>query len=413
MSPLKIELPYGKSKLTLEVPESMFSEILLPKKKEGVKNPISEVEKSIRNPVPTEFSPLDELINGSGKTSIVVNDITRSTPTHLMLPPILRVLKECGVQRDDIRIIIATGTHRPVTREEMNKILGDIAGKYKVLNHNCDDELVYLGETSFNTPVYLNETFMESEYKILTGEVELHYFAGYSGGRKSVLPGVSGRETITRNHSMLLDPRSDIGVLDGNPVHEDMTEAAEMAEITFTVNIVKNEKKEIVSVFSGDFKEVLRRGAKVVDQMYKVKAKEKVDTVLVSAGGFPRDINVYQAQKAVFNAEKMVKRGGTIILFAQCKEGVGNKVFEEWMRECNDLKDAEERVKEKFVIGGHKAYYWFRTVENYRLIMVTDLPKEIVEDMFRCEKMSPEHAVKEIDGEFSVLPYGGDTLPIV
>jgi len=410
---LKIELPYGKSKLTLEVPESMFSEILLPKKKEGVKNPISEVEKSIRNPVPTEFSPLDELINGSGKTSIVVNDITRSTPTHLMLPPILRVLKECGVQRDDIRIIIATGTHRPVTREEMNKILGDIAGKYKVLNHNCDDELVYLGETSFNTPVYLNETFMESEYKILTGEVELHYFAGYSGGRKSVLPGVSGRETITRNHSMLLDPRSDIGVLDGNPVHEDMTEAAEMAEITFTVNIVKNEKKEIVSVFSGDFKEVLRRGAKVVDQMYKVKAKEKVDTVLVSAGGFPRDINVYQAQKAVFNAEKMVKRGGTIILFAQCKEGVGNKVFEEWMRECNDLKDAEERVKEKFVIGGHKAYYWFRTVENYRLIMVTDLPKEIVEDMFRCEKMSPEHAVKEIDGEFSVLPYGGDTLPIV
>jgi len=370
---LKIELPYGKSKLTLEVPESMFSEILLPKKKEGVKNPISEVEKSIRNPVPTEFSPLDELINGSGKTSIVVNDITRSTPTHLMLPPILRVLKECGVQRDDIRIIIATGTHRPVTREEMNKILGDIAGKYKVLNHNC----------------------------------------GYSGGRKSVLPGVSGRETITRNHSMLLDPRSDIGVLDGNPVHEDMTEAAEMAEITFTVNIVKNEKKEIVSVFSGDFKEVLRRGAKVVDQMYKVKAKEKVDTVLVSAGGFPRDINVYQAQKAVFNAEKMVKRGGTIILFAQCKEGVGNKVFEEWMRECNDLKDAEERVKEKFVIGGHKAYYWFRTVENYRLIMVTDLPKEIVEDMFRCEKMSPEHAVKEIDGEFSVLPYGGDTLPIV
>jgi len=413
VSPLKIELPYGKSKLTLEVPESMFSEILLPKKKEGVKNPISEVEKSIRNPVPTEFSPLDELINGSGKTSIVVNDITRSTPTHLMLPPILRVLKECGVQRDDIRIIIATGTHRPVTREEMNKILGDIAGKYKVLNHNCDDELVYLGETSFNTPVYLNETFMESEYKILTGEVELHYFAGYSGGRKSVLPGVSGRETITRNHSMLLDPRSDIGVLDGNPVHEDMTEAAEMAEITFTVNIVKNEKKEIVSVFSGDFKEVLRRGAKVVDQMYKVKAKEKVDTVLVSAGGFPRDINVYQAQKAVFNAEKMVKRGGTIILFAQCKEGVGNKVFEEWMRECNDLKDAEERVKEKFVIGGHKAYYWFRTVENYRLIMVTDLPKEIVEDMFRCEKMSPEHAVKEIDGEFSVLPYGGDTLPIV
>ena len=282
-----------------------------------------------------------------------------------------------------------------------------------MLNHNCDDELVYLGETSFNTPVYLNETFMESEYKILTGEVELHYFAGYSGGRKSVLPGVSGRETITRNHSMLLDPRSDIGVLDGNPVHEDMTEAAEMAEITFTVNIVKNEKKEIVSVFSGDFKEVLRRGAKVVDQMYKVKAKEKVDTVLVSAGGFPRDINVYQAQKAVFNAEKMVKRGGTIILFAQCKEGVGNKVFEEWMRECNDLKDAEERVKEKFVIGGHKAYYWFRTVENYRLIMVTDLPKEIVEDMFRCEKMSPEHAVKEIDGEFSVLPYGGDTLPIV
>lgn len=410
---MKIELPYGKSKLTLEVPESMFSEILLPKKKEGVKNPISEVEKSIRNPVPTEFSPLDELINGSGKTSIVVNDITRSTPTHLMLPPILRVLKECGVQRDDIRIIIATGTHRPVTREEMNKILGDIAGKYKVLNHNCDDELVYLGETSFNTPVYLNETFMESEYKILTGEVELHYFAGYSGGRKSVLPGVSGRETITRNHSMLLDPRSDIGVLDGNPVHEDMTEAAEMAEITFTVNIVKNEKKEIVSVFSGDFKEVLRRGAKVVDQMYKVRAKEKVDTVLVSAGGFPRDINVYQAQKAVFNAEKMVKRGGTIILFAQCKEGVGNKVFEEWMRECNDLKDAEERVKEKFVIGGHKAYYWFRTVENYRLIMVTDLPKEIVEDMFRCEKMSPEHAVKEIDGEFSVLPYGGDTLPIV
>ncbi len=410
---MKIELPYGKSKLTLEVPESMFSEILLPKKKEGVKNPISEVEKSIRNPVPTEFSPLDELINGSGKTSIVVNDITRSTPTHLMLPPILRVLKECGVQRDDIRIIIATGTHRPVTREEMNKILGDIAGKYKVLNHNCDDELVYLGETSFNTPVYLNETFMESEYKILTGEVELHYFAGYSGGRKSVLPGVSGRETITRNHSMLLDPRSDIGVLDGNPVHEDMTEAAEMAEITFTVNIVKNEKKEIVSVFSGDFKEVLRRGAKVVDQMYKVKAKEKVDTVLVSAGGFPRDINVYQAQKAVFNAEKMVKRGGTIILFAQCREGVGNKVFEEWMRECNDMKDAEERVKEKFVIGGHKAYYWFRTVENYRLIMVTDLPKEIVEDMFRCEKMSPEHAVKEIDGEFSVLPYGGDTLPIV
>ena len=186
--------------------------------------------------------------------------------------------------------------------------------------------------------VYLNRTFAEADVKVLLGDVGFHYYAGYGGGRKSVLPAVSGEETIKHNHALLLHASAKTGVLAGNPVHEDMTEAAKLAKVDFMLNVVINSKGEIVKAFAGDLEQAFLEAVKLVDAMYRIVVDRRADIVVVSPGGYPADLNLYQSYKAVDNALEVVKRGGVIILVAECPEGHGNQVFYDWMSTVWRLK---------------------------------------------------------------------------
>jgi nickel-dependent lactate racemase len=281
--------------------------------------------------------------------------------------------------------------------------------------------LVYVGTTSkYGTKVYLNRVFAEADLKILTGDVCFHYYAGYGGGRKSVLPGVAGEETIKANHAMLLHPNAKTGVLEGNPVHEDMAEAARMAKVDFILNVVINSKGEVVRAFAGDLEQAFHEGVKLVDEMYRIPVDRRADIVVVSPGGYPADVNLFQAYKGVDSALELVKRGGVIILVAECPEGHGNQVFYDWMVRFKDLRAVEREIRRNFVLGGHKAYYLMKALQKVQIILVSAMPDYYATNIFRLktartvnEALNEAFKIVGENAKVWVMPYGNFSLPEV
>ena len=379
-------LPYGKSEVCARIPTRNFLGTIEPKEKPGVADSRAEVERALREPIGTK--PLGEILKSGDSVAVVVDDSTRATPSYLMVPPLLDELNRVGVKDESITLIFGCGSHRAVKPEEMKKLVGEEAlERVKVVNHDCKSEdLVYLGKTAkFGTKVYVNKVFAEADARILTGDVELHYYAGYGGGRKSILPAVSGAETIQSNHAMLLNSKARTGVLEGNPVHEDMMEAAKLAKVDFVLNIVTNSKNELVRAFAGDLEEAFNEGVKLVDEMYKVPIERRAEILLLSPGGHPLDINLYQAYKGVDNALDAVKRGGVMVLVAECPEGHGHDVFYEWMTKFKDMKQMEKEIKRRFRLGGHKAYYMLKAVQKAEIILVSAMPDYLAQNVFKLK----------------------------
>jgi nickel-dependent lactate racemase len=413
-------LPYGKTEACARIPTKNYLGTVEPKEKPGVTDAQAEVERALSEPVGTRR--LSE-IAGPGKTAvIVVDDVTRATPSHLMVPPLLDELVKSGVKEEDITVLFACASHRAVRQDEMAELLGDeILQRVRAVSHDCrSEDNIHLGETSFGTKVYVNKLFAEANVKILTGDVGLHYYAGYGGGRKSVLPGVSGAETILHNHAMLLDAKARTGVLEGNPVHEDMIEGAKLAKVDFILNIVVNSKRELVRAFAGDMEQAFYEGVKLVDAMYKVPIERRADIVVVSPGGHPLDIDLYQAYKAVDNALKAVKRRGVMVLVAECPEGHGNEVFYEWMTRFKSQKEMEKEIKKRFRLGGHKAYYLMKALKTTRIFLVSTMPDYYAVNAFRLKTAKAVNDAMmgafDIAGKNSkiwTMPYGNLTLPIM
>ena len=414
-------LPYGKTEVCARIPAQNFLGTIEPKEKPGAPDPIAEIKRALEEPIGTRR--ISEIAKASDKVAIVVDDFTRPAPSHLMVPPILEELNMAGVRDEDITIIFACGTHRAVTDEEARKLLGEeVVERVRYVSHDCNaEDLVYVGKTkTHGTEVYINRIYAEADVKILTGDVTLHYYAGYGGGRKSILPGISGHKTIQHNHAMLLHSKARTGILEGNPIHEDMMEAAELAKVDFILNVVLNSKGEIVKAFAGDWKEAFYEGVKLVDEMYKVPVERKADIVLVSCGGHPFDIDLYQAYKAVDGALQIVKRGGVIVWVAECSQGHGNQVFYDWMRKYKSLKEVERAIKRKFILGGHKAYYLLKALEKVNIILVSVMPDYYAVDVF---KLRTARSVNEaLDEAFRIagknakvwaIPYGNITEPVL
>ncbi len=391
-----------------------------PKEKPGVADSRAEVERALREPIGTK--PLGEIVKPDGTVTVVVDDATRATPSYLMVSPLLDELNRVGVKDESITLIFGCGSHREVKPEEMKKLVGEEAlERVKLVNHDAKSEnLVYLGKTAkFGTKVYVNKVFAEADVRILAGDVELHYYAGYGGGRKSVLPAVSGAETIRHNHAMLLNTKARTGVLEGNPVHEDMVEAAKLAKVDFVLNIVTNSKNELVRAFAGDLEQAFHEGVKLIDEMYKVPIERRAKIVLVSPGGHPLDINLYQAYKGVDNALDAVKRGGVMVLVAECPEGHGHDVFYEWMTKFKGVKQMEKEIKRRFRLGGHKAYYLLKAVQKAEIILVSAMPDYLAQNVF---KLKTARAINDaLRDAFDIagknarvwaMPHGNMTLPV-
>jgi nickel-dependent lactate racemase len=379
-------LPYGKTEICARVPTQNFLGLIMPKEKPAVPDARVEVEKALKEPMGSKR--LSEIVKPEHKVAIVVDDATRSAPSRILILPILDELNGVGVKDEQVTVIFGCGTHRAVTHEEAIRLLGeDVLNRVKVISHDCRaQDLVYAGATQkHGNKIYLNRVFAEADVKILTGDIGFHYYAGYGGGRKSVLPAVSGEETIKHNHAMILDTNAKTGVLNGNPVHEDMMEAARLAKVGFILNVVTNSKGEIVKAFAGDLEQAFYEGVKLVDEMYRASVDRRADIVIVSSGGSPADVNLFQAYKGVDSALEVVKRGGVVILVAECPEGHGNQVFYDWMVKFGDVKAVEREIKRNFVLGGHKAYYLLRALQNHQIILVSSMPDYYATNIFKVK----------------------------
>ncbi len=416
-----IWLPYGKTEVCARIPTRNFLGMIEPKEKPGVADPRVEVQRALDEPIGTKR--LSETAKAGDKAAVVVDDATRATPSYLMVPPILDELNKAGVKDDDITVIFGCGTHRPVTSEEMKTLVGEeTLERVKTISHDCHTkDMVYVGKTkTLGTKVYVNNVFAETDVKILTGDVGLHYYAGYGGGRKSVLPAISSIGAIQHNHAAILHLKARTGILEGNPVHEDMVEAARLAKPDFILNIVTNSKGELVRAFAGDLEKAHAEGVRLVDEMYKVPIERRAKIVVVSPGGHPFDIDLYQAYKGVDCALKAVKKGGVIIWVAECPEGHGNQVFYEWMTKFKELKQMETEVKRRFKIGGHKAYYLMKALQKVKIILVSSLPDYYAANVFKLktakavnDALNNAFNIAGKDAKVWVMPHGNVTLPVV
>ena len=413
-------LPYGKTDVCIRVPARNLLGTIEPAERQGALDAKAEVERALKEPIGSKR--LCEIANPESRVAIVVDDATRKAPSEVMLLPVLAELNLAGVKDENVTVIFGCGTHRAVKPEEAAVLLGAEALKrVKTISHDCRaHDLVYVGTTkTHGNKVHVNRVFAEADVKVLLGDVGFHYYAGYGGGRKSVLPAVCGEETIKHNHAMLLHANARTGVLEDNPVHRDMTEAAKLAKIDFIVNVVTNKKGEIVKAFAGDLEQAFLEAVKLVDEMYRITVDRRADIIVVSAGGHPADMNLYQAYKALDNALDAVKRGGVIILVAECPEGHGNQVFYDWMTRFGDLKNVEHEIKRNFVLGGHKAYYLLKALQNHQIILVSSLPDYYATSIF---KLKTARAVNDafaealkIAGSASrvwAMPQGSNTLSV-
>ncbi|MGB9929954.1 MAG: nickel-dependent lactate racemase [Methanosarcina sp.] len=409
----KIPLAYGNKVYELDIPEKNISSIILPSELEIKESPAFSIKKALENPIKSKR--LSEIVNPDSKVAIIVSDITRPTPTAKLLPPLLDELYLGKVNDKNITIIFALGLHRQQTEEESKKLVGEeICGKIRCIQHDIS-RCKQIGITSRGTPIEIFEEALNADVIIGTGSIEFHYYAGYSGGAKSVLPGISSKEAVIKNHKMMIEDNAVSGRVDG-PVRQDMEEAAGFAGLDFILNVVLDSRKEIIAAVAGDFVEAHRKGALFVDSMYKVPV-EPADAVIVSCGGFPKDINLFQAHKALDNATQAVKKGGTIILVAECAEGIGNLVYECWNKECKSPDEAIERFNHCFEFGGHKSAIIAKMSKKFKLYLISKLPEEQARDAFFIPMPDLKEALAEVlaknpEAKIHIMPHGGQTLPV-
>jgi len=414
---MQIRLPYGKKILPLDVPDKNLLDIVLPKEIIPPGHPESMIRSALDNPFGTDH--LSEISSKGDRVAIVVDDYTRPCPTKELLTPVLEELKKAGIYDSDVLIIVATGTHKSPSLENIKEIVGDkISRNYTVISNDCiNGEFVSVGRSKRGNEIEILKDYVDADVKILVGDIEYHYFAGYGGTRKSILPGLASKNTIQNNHSMMFEKNSRTGILKGNSIHEEMNEAMHLAGCDFVLNVVLNSHHSIVGAWAGKPESVMDAGVKLVDSMYKRQINEKPDIIIVAANGHPHDIDLYQAMKALHTACQVTKEKGVIVLVAECKNGHGSQLYIDWLSKYKNSKEIQDALNDNFVIGAHKAYYHLRAAECHPVILVSSMNKSDVEGIFRFKHASdPDEALKKAfdlvgkDAKVLVVPQGTTTF---
>ena len=410
-----LEFGFGTSTQVVEVPEKNLMGVLHANSVETDLTGEAEVRRALEAPI---GSPrLREIVKPGEKIAVVTSDITRPMPTYKVMPALLDELYAGGVHPEDITLVFALGSHRHHTDEERRKLAGERAwAEIKCVDCESGD-CVHMGTTKAGTPVDVTRVVAEADRRICLGNIEYHYFAGYSGGAKAIMPGVSTRDAIQSNHSMMVRPEACAGALETNPLRMDIEEAGAICGIDFIVNVVLSEHKEILRAVAGDSVKAHRAGCAFLDTLYLKELPHGADIVLVSQGGAPKDMNLYQTQKALDNARHAVNKGGIIILIGSCKEGLGEKVFEEWMTKSPSPASMIQRIGRDFQLGGHKAAAIAMTLEKAEVWLVSDMEPEFVRSIFLNPQPSVQTALDRAfeklgpDASVLAMPFGGSTLP--
>lgn len=403
----------------VDLPEQKFTVI----KPELIKADADQaliVEKAIMDGI--ELIKTADITNNN--VAIGINDQSRPLPNQILISVLLKFLNNLGIKPEKITFFIATGTHTPLKTNEFSLILSaEILSGYQVVSHDCDDDqnLVYLGTTSSGTPVHINHQFMDSDLKILVGNIESHHFMGFSGGVKTAAIGLAGRGTITANHSMLSHANSVMGLFSSNPMRQDVEEIGKMIGIDFALNVVINDEKEIIAAYSGDPSDVISKGIAFIRknvQMDLCDSAGVFDLVIASPGGYPKDINFYQAQKAITHACLFSKPGGIIILVAECRDGMGSHKFEHFLASKGSFSDVIKAFKSMpFEIGPHKAYQLAKQAVNHKFFLVSDIPDDQIRNMHLLPAKTIGQAYELVrnilpqNPRIAVLPYATHTMP--
>ena len=413
---MKLEFGYGKTVQTVEVPEKNLMAVLTANPMDHERRGAEAVRWALEHPI---GSPrLRELAKPGEKIVIVTSDVSRPLPSYDVLPSVLDELYAGGVKREDITVVLALGSHRHHTEEEQRRLVGERCWSEVRVEDSTPEDCVSMGVTSRGTPVDISRTVAEADFRVCLGNIEFHYFAGYSGGAKAIMPGCSTPEAIQRNHSMMVSEDACAGRLAGNPIRLDIEEAVTFCPVDFIVNAVLDEHKHIVYAVAGDVTKAHREGCAYLDRMYRKPIPHRADIVLVSQGGAPKDANLYQTQKALDNAKHAVKKGGTIIVIGACNEGLGSAKFEEWLTQSPSAHSMVERIGRDFQLGGHKAAAIGMVLENARIDLVSEMEDDFVRSIFLNPQPSAQRAFDEAmerygaDATVIAMPFGGATLPM-
>ena len=376
-----------------------------------------EVRRALQNPIGSP--PLTEIVRPGEKICIITSDITRPCPSAVILPPLLGELEQAGVHLDDITVVFALGSHRRHTDEEQERLVGPAVYSQVHTVDSDPEDTVFLGMTALGTPVNITSVVAQAARRICVGNIEYHYFAGYSGGAKALLPGESDREAIRANHSRMVEATSRAGEIEHNRLRRDLEEAADICGCDFILNVILSEDKRILRAVAGDHRAAHRAGCTILDSLYKIPVERRADLVIATPGGYPKDISLYQAQKALDTARHAVKPGGSIILAGACGEGCGEEVFGEWLLAAAKPQDLIERVKQEFRLGGHKAVAIAMTLAHAQVYFVSDMDPDDAAKTFMKPYQDLDAAIADAldalgpDARVIVMPHAGSTLPDV
>ncbi len=427
----EFKLKFGEGYLPLSIPDSQSIITISGKEVPSLQQPAAKVREVLNNPVGSP--PLSKIVTGSTKVCIIVSDITRAWINYpSFLPETLNYLNDTGIPDQNIYLLTALGTHRQHTREELVKLLGiEVVNRVSIYEHDCQDknQLVRLGVTTLGTEVWVNRKALEAETLIITGGIVYHLFAGYGGGRKSIMPGICGWDTIQANHNLTLAPASlgglnplaAAGLLEDNPVHGDMAEICKMVNPKFLINVIPGPDSGLADIVAGNPKQAWLMGCGTVADIFGIPVKERGDLVIASAGGYPKDINFYQTVKSIYNAAQAVKDGGTVIILSECRDILEPPEFSNWLA-YESVQEMEEELRANFTIPGYAAYYAVTAAKIANYIVVTQLKEENIQ-LIQKVGMTPVGSLEDAlklaferlgsNPETIVMPNAANTFPII
>ncbi|MFH5834762.1 nickel-dependent lactate racemase [Proteiniclasticum sp. C24MP] len=416
----KIVLPYGKETLNAEIPDERISAVMVSEMHHYVpeKSQVELVKEALENPIGTP--KLRDMAKGKNKVTIIASDHTRPVPSKIIMPLMLEEIRT-GNPEAEITILISTGCHRGTTKDELVSKFGpEIVESENIYVHDCDDEsmLTDIGILPSGGRMILNKIALEADLLVSEGFIEPHFFAGYSGGRKSVLPGVASRKTVMYNHNATFidSERSRTGIIEGNPIHKDMLYAARAARLDFICNVVINSDKEVIYAVAGDADLAHTDGRNFLNSKCKVDAVPS-DIVITTNGGYPLDQNIYQAVKCMTAAEATMNPGGVMIIGAKSNDGHGGEQFYKTFKEEQDVEKMMNEFlatpSEDTIPDQWQSQIFARILKNYKVIYISDAEDQIVEDLH----MTPAHSIEEAlekaeemlgnkDAKIAVIPDG-------
>ena len=412
-------LPYGKTTLKFELPDTLQVDVLNPTPCSAIRN----LDQTIRQAIDYPLAALSlNALPHAQSIAIAINDKTRPVPNELLLPPLLSKLESLGYSQEQITFYIASGTHVPMSQEEFESILPqEIIQRYNIVAHDCDHStFVQLGITTRQTPIEINADYFRADIKIMLGNIEPHHFMGYSGGFKSAAIGLASRTTINKNHAMLTNPNARSGLFESNPMRQDVEEIGRRIGIQYALNVILNQSKEIVQILFGEPYAVMQEAIPFVNKLYQVQIEHACDLVIVSPGGHPKDINLYQAQKGITHAAAITKDQGWVILLAACPEGPGSVGYETYIHD----KPSHQAVLDdfhptEFSVGPHKAFQIARDAVRVNLLIVSDMPEERVRKLL-LNPCTPDQLDSQLNKilaslpenpKIALLPMGTSTIP--